>query len=221
LEVWSVNLDCASGDVCALSRSERARAARLERPRDRVRSLEAYCAVRRILADQLRTNPRCLEFEKTTSGKPFLSTPTKNLRFNLSHSGRHGLIAVAKDRSVGVDIEVLRPVTDLLEVALQIATAQEAKRLRQLPSAKARIAFFGLWTRKEAVLKAMGHGFLIDPREIQVGIGPGRSYVDFDERIWTVESLRIGPNVTAAVSIEGIFDMPAVVRSLSELNRAG
>jgi 4'-phosphopantetheinyl transferase len=130
------------------------------------------------------------------------------------------LIAVADDRSVGVDIEVRRPMSDLLEVALQIATPREAKRLKQLPASQVQPSFFDLWSRKEAVLKAMGLGFFVDPREVEVGIGPGRSHVNFEGRIWTVENLAIGSSVTAAAAIEGKFDAPLVVSSLTELNLA-
>lgn len=52
-----------------------------------------------------------------------------------------------------------------------------------------------------------------NPRLVEVGIGPGRSYVNFDARIWTVESLAIGSGVTAAAAIEGEFDKALVVRS--------
>lgn len=156
LKVWAVNLDGRSGDLALLSRDERLRAHRLRRPEDRERSLEAHCAIRRILALELGVDPRCLEFDTTTAGKPFLARPAKNLEFNLSHSGRHGLVAVAKDRSVGVDIEIRRPVSDLLGVALQIATPHEIKLLRHVPASQVQRAFFDLWTRKEAVLKAIG-----------------------------------------------------------------
>jgi 4'-phosphopantetheinyl transferase len=213
LKVWAINLDCASGDLSLLSTGERARAGRLKRPQDRERALQAYCAIRRIIALQLAVGPRCLEFDTTTSGKPFLAGPAKNLEFNLSHSGRHGLIVVAKDRSVGIDVEVRRPIRDLSGLALQIATAREAERLRQLPNSQVHSRFFDLWSRKEAVLKASGEGFLVDPREVEVGIGPGRSYVDFDERKWTVETLAICSGVTAAAAIEGKFDAPLVVSS--------
>lgn len=214
LKVWTVNLDGWSGDLALLSTSERMRASRLRRPQDRERSLIALCAIRRILALELEVDPRHLEFDTTTAGKPYLARPAQNLEFNLSHSGRHGLVAVAKDRSVGVDIEIRRPISDLLGVARQIATPREAKLLKQLPTSQVHCTFFELWTRKEAMLKALGRGFFIDPREVEVGIGPGRSYVNFDERIWTIESLAIGSSVAAAAAIEGKFDTPLVVSSL-------
>jgi 4'-phosphopantetheinyl transferase len=213
LKVWAVNLDCASGDLSLLSTNERVRAGRLKRPQDRERSLEAHCAIRRLLAFQLGVDPRCLEFDATAVGKPFLAGPAQDLQFNLSHSGRHGLIAVANDQSVGVDIEVRRPISDLLGVTLKIATPREARLLKQLPTNQVHSAFFELWTRKEAVLKALGRGFFIDPREVEVGTGPGRSYVNFDERIWTEESLAISPCVAAAAAIEGELDTPPIVSS--------
>ena len=211
LKIWVVNLDSASGDLSLLSTNERMRAGRLKRPQDRERLLEAHCAIRRLLAFQLGVDPRCLEFDATAVGKPFLTRPAQKLEFNLSHSGCHGLIAVAKDRSVGVDIEVRRPISDPLGVAFQIATPREAQLLKQLPTSQVHSSFFELWTRKEAVLKALGRGFSIDPRELEVGFGPGRSYVNFDERIWTVESLAISSSVAAAVAIDGKILTPLVV----------
>jgi 4'-phosphopantetheinyl transferase len=214
LKIWAVNLDRGSDDLSLLSASERLRADRLKRPQDRERSLEAHCAVRRALAIELGVDPRSLEFDKTTAGKRFLTKPVQDLEFSLSHSGQHGLVAVAKDRSVGVDVEVRRTMSDILGVALRIATPREAKRLKQASTSEVHSTFFDLWTRKEAVLKALGRGFLIDPREIEVGIGPSRSYVNFDERIWTVESLAIGSAVAAAAAIEGKFVAPFVVSPL-------
>lgn len=211
LKIWMVNLDSANGDPSLLSPNERMRAVRLKRPQDRERFLEAHCAIRRLLAFELGVDPRRLEFDAAAVGKPFLTRPAQKLEFNLSHSGCHGLIAVAKDRPVGVDIEVRRPISNPLTVAFQIATPREAQLLKQLPASQVHSSFFELWTRKEAVLKASGRGFSINPRELEVGFGPGRSYVNFDERIWTVESLAISSSVAAAVAIDSRFRTPLVV----------
>jgi 4'-phosphopantetheinyl transferase len=212
LQVWAVDLDRAGGDAGLLSPRERASAARLKQPNERRWSLQAHCAVRRILALQLGVDPRYLEFDATDAGKPFLAKPAQALQFNLSHSGRHGLIAIAEDRSVGVDIEICRPMDDLLGVSMGVATTLEIDLLSQLPAGEMLSSFFDLWTRKEALLKAIGRGFLVDPRQVEVGIGPGRSCVTFDARIWTVETLALDANVAAAVAIEGEFTSPLVER---------
>lgn len=206
-----VKLDSVRGDRSVLSRRERAQAGRLKRARDRERLLEAHCAVRSILGLQLGGNPRSLEFDTTPSGKPLLAKPVQDIEFNLSHSGPYGLIAVTKGRSVGADIEILRTIHNLPQVAFQAATAREAWLRRQLPANQLQSAFFDLWTRKGALLKALGRGFLIDAREVEVGIGKDRSYVDFNSHTWTIESLNIGSDARAAVAIEGKFHAPIVV----------
>lgn len=114
-------------------------------------------------------------------------------------------------RSVGVDIEVQRPISDLSGVARQIMTTQEA---RLWSRSQTRSAFFDLWSRKEAILKAVGSGLLIDPRELEVGIGQGRKYIKFGGRIWTVASLSINSGVSAALAIEGELESGPIVRSL-------
>jgi 4'-phosphopantetheinyl transferase len=212
LQVWAADLDYSGGDIGVLSAHERACAGRFKRPDERRRSLEAHCAVRRILALQLCVDPGHLEFDATDAGKPFLTKPAQALQFNLSHSGPHSLIAVAEDRSVGVDIEMSRPMSDILGVAMGIATAQEIDLLRQLPAGEMHSSFFDLWTRKEALLKAIGRGFLVDPRQAEVGIGQGRSYVTFEAGVGTVETLAVSASVRAAVAIDGELTTELAVR---------
>ena len=71
------------------------------------------------------------------------------MRFNLSHSGDVTLIAVARDSEVGVDVERIRPVIEMHAIARRwlgrddIADEQE---------------FFRVWTRHEAMVKALGVG---------------------------------------------------------------
>jgi hypothetical protein len=69
-----------------------------------------------------------------------------------------GLLAVAQDRPVGVDVERIREVSDVLGIADAHFSAVERRRLRSLPPAERRAAFIRCWTRKEAVLKASGEG---------------------------------------------------------------
>ncbi len=88
----------------------------------------------------------------------------------ISRSGTAGLAAaaVAEWGSVGVDVERIDAgVVDesLLDVVLhpQERAARPADELGR--------RFFSLWTRKEAVLKALGTGLMVSPRTIAVGWG--------------------------------------------------
>jgi 4'-phosphopantetheinyl transferase len=75
----------------------------------------------------------------------------------LSHTGDLALVALA-DCEIGIDIEALRPLADAVDLAGRFFCAEEAAEIRRaLPAQQAEI-FLRVWTRKEAVLKALGIG---------------------------------------------------------------
>ena len=53
--------------------------------------------------------------------------------------------------------------SDLLGVAMSVATAREIDLLRQLPAGEMHSSFFDLWTRKEALFKAIEGEFTTAP----------------------------------------------------------
>lgn len=92
-----------------------------------------------------------------------------------SRSATTGALAVAmcRTRAVGVDVEALRPAwvdQDLLD---QVLHPEE----RAAPSAADGARFFDLWTRKEAVLKALGTGLALAPRSLECGWQTGWSAI--------------------------------------------
>ena len=115
VDVWVARLDPDSGElarrVAATSGAERQRASRFRRRLDADRYLAAHGALRLLLADYLACDPLSLRVGTHENGKPFLEGA--RLEFNLSHSGAVALIAVARSRQVGVDVEQLRPMADL------------------------------------------------------------------------------------------------------------
>lgn len=107
-----------------------------------------------------RTCLRCLTLVHLTKGpfgKP--SPDDRKLRFNLSHSGGWVLLAVACGREVGVDIEEIRAIDDAATIAARYFSPGESRKLHDvLGSTLGEVAFFNCWTRKEAFIKAIGHG---------------------------------------------------------------
>ena len=84
------------------------------------------------------------------------------ISFNVSHGGRHGLIALAPGGRLGVDVEerVARPDLDgLIDTAFapgeqaDLAAVRGSRRLHM---------FYRIWTMKEALLKALGTGLSRD-----------------------------------------------------------
>jgi 4'-phosphopantetheinyl transferase len=154
-----------------LSANERARADRLRSPLLRQR-FEARCMlVRHVLGPLVGVSPEALAFETTANGKPRLVLPGRAgaggrvaaVDFNLSHSENVLVLAVAFDRQVGVDIEVVQPGVDVLAVAEAQFTAGELAWLRALPPEQRRPAFYRLWTRTEAISKVNGQGIASPP----------------------------------------------------------
>ncbi len=143
-----------------LSADEMVRAERLIDPLKRHSFVMARSCLRQILAKYLGLNPELLKFGYNSSGKPFLSSPTKDkLTFNLSHSGSIAILAVAMDGEVGVDIEKIDAALNFQSVARRYFTLAEMNELEKLSILRRRRQFYRLWTRKEAVLKMYGTGF--------------------------------------------------------------
>jgi 4'-phosphopantetheinyl transferase len=101
--------------------------------------------------------PLAPTIERGPHGKPF-APALPGLEFNLSHAGRHILLAFARGQALGVDLEQLDRRVSVNDIAERYFTDNEAHALRQLPPADKLSGFLRLWTHKEAVLKALGEG---------------------------------------------------------------
>ncbi len=152
-----------------LSPDERMRAARFTFDRDQRRFVVAHGVLRHILAGYVGHAPSKLQFGTNPYGKPHL-VGSPSLRFNLSHSHDVAMIAIAR-AEVGIDVEAVRPIDDLLNIAQQFFLADEVEGLRRLPTEAQPPAFYRIWTRKEAYLKAIGTGLNTRLDGVRVGVG--------------------------------------------------
>ena len=174
IHVWRVGLDDpAEPDCSVLSDDERARAERFSRPLDRRRFVAARATLRAILADMLELDASArpaLRFGYRAAGKPFLvDHPT--LHFNVSHSEDLALVAATRAGEIGVDIERQRPMDDMDTIARVAFSDSERAALIGCPSGARSAVFYRIWTRKEALLKALGAGLpaLSDPDAASLG----------------------------------------------------
>ncbi len=92
-------------------------------------------------------------------GKPFVAD-SRYPYFNISHSGDCVMFAFSRDHELGVDIEKAesRRRFSSQELAARFFTQEESSALAALDEQTRDAAFLQLWTCKEAVLKALGHG---------------------------------------------------------------
>ena len=162
-----------AADLALLDDGERSRAAR---KREASPFITGHALVRRTLGDLLDRDPATLSFERRCTtcrselhGKPSL-IDLPGWHFSLSYTSTLAVVAVCEGIEVGVDTEDLTE-ADFdgfagVTLARDEEAAFEALSGRELLVARARV-----WARKEAVLKATGHGLVVDPSEVLVS-GP-------------------------------------------------
>ena len=155
-----------------LSEDEKIRAKRFLFHQDQRRFIVARGLLRTILGLYLEIAPGAIQFSYTKSGKPVLVEKTggPNLCFNLSHSGDLVLIAFSHDRQIGIDLEKIRPVPDVMQLVSQFFSTEENAEFTTMPHDQKLIAFFSGWTRKEAYLKARGDGLFFPLSQFSVSL---------------------------------------------------
>ncbi len=202
VHVWRMDLDrCGFGG--ALSEDERARASSFKFARDLRRYEGGRSSLRFLLGGYLGVDPGRIVFSYSPSGKPSLAGG--ELAFNVAHSGPHGLVAVARAGQIGVDIEEVRTMPDLADVARSAFSRDEFARWQGLPPDQQAGAFYRCWTRKEAYLKATGEGIAHRLQRFSVAFEPDEvpRILMGAEGEWTLEDISVGPGVIAALACEG------------------
>ena len=106
-----------------------------------------------------------------SQGKPSV-LPDGEIEFNLSHSGGLCVIAVARELRLGVDIEEKSRDAEFVELAERFFAPPERNALAGLPQHEVRDAFYAIWTRKEAYIKALGEGVTHGLDNFSVDIRP-------------------------------------------------
>ena len=150
----------ADDALALLSPDERARAERMRA--GGAEWANARAALRRALGAECGVAPERVAFAYGTRGKPALAPAIGGgLEFSMSRSGAVAMIATARDRAVGVDVERVRAGLEeraLVESYFDDDAREEWLRLREEDPAR---AFFRAWVRFEARAKATGIGIVV------------------------------------------------------------
>jgi 4'-phosphopantetheinyl transferase len=223
VHVWRIHFP-EPGDAAAeldsaralLDSEELARNDRFVVEPPRIQHALTRATLRRLAGAYLDRDPRSLRFAAAERGKPYL--PGHPLRFNVSHSGRFAVLAFSRDRELGVDVEQVWERRWSEEIADRYFSANEIAALHALAPAARRAAFFWVWVRKEAYLKARGDGLYLelDSFDVTVGAHPApqllasRAHPGDAER-WHLIDIPISGEYPAALLVDG---EPSAVRLL-------
>ena len=153
-----------------LDDSEKQRWRRFLHEGARRRYVLCRASLRSLLCDALDCGNEELGFATAKHGKPFAMVkgrPTP-FGFNVSHSGRHGLIALASTGRVGVDVEEFAQQRNLELLIEGTFGPNEQAELDALGGNRRLRLFFTLWTIKEALSKAHGWGLSLDVSRFEV-----------------------------------------------------
>ncbi len=134
------------------------------------------------------------------------------ISFNVSHSGKHGLIALAPEGRLGVDVEERVPRHDLDGLIRAVLGPDEQAELASVYGSRRLHLFLKLWTFKEALIKALGVGFSLDVSRFQIPSALRRGMTtgifqlpQLPEVRWRLEDLG-NRNFSAAIAHELVSD---------------
>ncbi len=188
IHLWRGSLDVDAESLASLSATlceeERARAERFHFDRDRERFIAGRGWLRVLLGRYRRIAPEAIRIAYGPKGKPHLDGGP---HFNVSHSGGLALLAFCADEEAGVDIEAVREMDDAEAIAHRYF--DPAGIARWLAAPHRTRAFFDCWTRKEAVVKALGEGLSLP--------APPPS------EAWSLFDVSPGPAYAATLAVRG------------------
>lgn len=172
VDLWLADLDADEYSeetaIACLSADERDRAQRFLSSVHRRRYIVRRAILRTLLSGYLEIEPRSVSFSYGPNRKPLLHG--HELHFNVSHTDSQACFAFSSGTPLGVDIERVRPMPDLLEIAREFCSPTELEVLKSLSAEEQSRAFFRCWTMKEALVKALGYGLSYPLDQITISL---------------------------------------------------
>ena len=172
IHLWLIDYPELSSDTplyhLVLNDEEQQRASRYLIDSLRHRYIITHGILRSLLAELCDTSPASLPLTTSSYGKPALVD--SDIHFNLSYTQRYALIAITRGRPIGVDIEKQRYLKDMNLLAANVFSPAEQQALTGRPDHARQKAFFDIWVRKEAFVKALGIGLSFPLTEVTVSV---------------------------------------------------
>jgi 4'-phosphopantetheinyl transferase len=216
VHIWAVDLDSwklpRNEAEQMLPKSERDKSEHFRFEIHRTRYIKGHYMLRTLLGRYLGVDFYDQEFHANLYGKPSLKNgkDTNPIYFNLSNSENICVCAFTHDGDVGVDVEKIHDLSDMGSIVERFFSPLEKKKFRSLPEHSRKKSFFKYWTRKEALLKAMGMGLSFPLNKVDVLSKQEESSEVFiktneldAETEWTLRDINIVEGFASSLALKG------------------
>ncbi len=212
VHIWQTNLKALSVypfDISkTLSSDELERSSKFKSQKDQEDFIFRHYTLRSILSKYCNCQPGEIKFRYNTYKKPSVSVPqSSKIKFNMSYSGEIIIVGVCLQNDIGVDIEKVRKINNIKNIAAENFSLQELKLLNS--KFDKTNTFFKIWTRKEAFIKAYGNGIYYPLKSFCVDINSsgGYEHLAFSENssesgLWRTSELDIVEGYIASMAIK-------------------
>jgi 4'-phosphopantetheinyl transferase len=165
--LWCMNITETHAEalINILSENEKQKAGSYKFEIDRSKYVFCRGVLRLILGMYLRCEPQNIEILYDENGKPYLKESNGSISFNMSHSNDVVVYAFTASKRIGIDVEYIRSLRYLDDMAERLFDETGLKEFRQLSAEQKNLVYISYWTMKEACFKTTGH----DPGKITYG----------------------------------------------------
>jgi 4'-phosphopantetheinyl transferase len=212
VHLWHASVDGFSPALESLydvlTTDERRKGMRFVDDRRREQYIVGRGLLRSLAGSYLDCGPQEIVFAHNQFGKPYV-VDASWLEFNVSHSHDMVVLAFARDRSVGIDVQRMDAHELTREFAIRVLSPDELSRLRRLDVRQRRLAFARAWVVKEAYVKGIGCGLSQPFNELEVCFAGDESPTlrslrqDFGTSRWKLLELQLGEGYRAALAVDG------------------
>ena len=173
------------------------------------RYVEIHGRLRNVLAQTLNESPEKIRIKKAEHGKPYLPDYPE-LVFNLSDTADRLAIAVGWNCQLGVDIEICKQRINLSGLVDKCFAEEEAAYWANLQEAQKNLEFYRFWTRKEAFVKATGHGISLGLNHCVINPGNPTEFLRIPDvcgnaSAWYVLDIDLGEGIYSALVADKEF----------------
>ncbi len=171
----------------------------------KVRWLRFRAALRVIILSHVDLEPEFL-IAASSMGKPYVEGVS--IEFSVAHCEDQVMFAVSEHDSIGVDCEKVDRVIDVKEVENVVLSSEEKEIWTTLSLTSQKQLFFKVWTRKEAIQKALGLGMFLPLSEITLELREAYPRVlkigsSTDCATWTLKDFSF-PGMAGALAVNSL-----------------